>query len=84
MVCFFCMTRCLGTQNKRHKKQGAGGGGGGGTGHGHPRITPSYAPVGASYFNKFFKSRRGGGETLIQTRSIFEEGCYCFANLWST
>ena len=25
---------------------------------------------------------RGG--TLIQTRGILEEGCYCFANLWST
>ena len=55
---------------------------GGGMGHGHLRTTPSYAPVGASYFSSL--SQAGGGGTLIQTRSIFEEGCYCFANLWST
>ena len=48
------------------------GGGGGGGSHGHPGITSSYAPVGQ------------GGGTLIQTRGILEEGCYCFANLWST
>ena len=55
----------------------------GGMGHGHSRTTPSYAPVGASYFSSLSQAGGGGG-TLIQTRSIFEEGCYCFANLWST
>ena len=39
----------------------------GGGSHGHPRTTPSYAPV-------------GQGGALIQTRGIFEQGCYCFAN----
>ena len=43
---------------------------GGGMGHGHPRTTPSYAPVGASYFSSL--SQAGGGGHLFKQEAYLK------------